>query len=128
MLLSEANADGFYEALQQLPDHTQNLIREVLTRRNNIESRQGHRGSPASDINALYPTVLFLILNGLSANEAWTLIQDKIPGRDSKNANRQLNRARSEIEKTLHTASSSIVAGNPSRFRTAYKNLQKLLE
>ncbi len=128
ILFKEAYGSGFEEALSLLSPSARALVEEVITRKGRPNIGQGRRGSPASDINALYPVVLYLITNGLSASEAWKLLRDRIPQRSFRNAQRQLNRARSEGEKVVHIAASSIIDGNSNRFRTAYRKLQRLLE
>jgi hypothetical protein len=124
----EPGSPGYEEALNLLPKKTQRLIREIDDRRNTEDSSQDRRGSPASDINTLYPTILYLILNGVSSNDAWDLIRDRIPGRDFVNAKRQLNRGRDNLEKAAHEAASAIVDGKPRTFETAYKKLQHFCE
>ena len=127
ILIEEAESFGFDGALSSLPAATQALVREVLERTNDSGTAQRRRGSPASDINMLYPVILYLIMNGLSANEAWSQFTDRIPRRGIRNAQRQLNRARGELEKELHTAASSIAGGNPRRFEAAYRRIGALL-
>ena len=128
ILLNEADSFVLKEGLDNLPMAKQRLVREVLDRQGALDSEQSRRGSPASDINALYPVVLWLILNGISHEQAWTMIQDRIPGRTPQNAKRQLNRSREELEKAVHTAASSVIDGNPNRFQTAYRKVKNLLE
>jgi hypothetical protein len=56
------------------------------------------------------------------------LHQEHIPQRDPKNANRQLNRARTEMEKAVHEAAAAVVGGKPNEFNTAFDKLRHLLE
>jgi site-specific recombinase XerC len=128
ILLNEADSFGFEEALEKLQSSTQRLVREVLKRQKARGTKQGRKGSPSSDINEFYPVVLWLVLNGVSMEPAWTIIQDRIPQRTPQNAKRQLNRARDLLEKAINTAASAVVDGNPRRFRTAYRQVRQLLE
>ena len=128
ILLGEADSFGFEEALDKLPKATQRLVREVLGRQNAPIANQGRRGTGASDINALYPVILWLVINGLSVEPAWSIIQDRMPRRMPQNAKRQLNRAREPLEKAISTAASSVLNGNPRRFKTAYRRIEQLLE
>ena len=130
MLLAEAQpgGSGFEETLLLLPEKTQRLIREVIKRREIEISNQGRVGSPASDINIYYPTILYLIKNGVSSADAWGMLQEHIPRRDAKDAKRQLNRARSEVEKAAHEAAAAVVGGKPQTFNTAFDKLRQLFE
>ena len=130
ILLAEAapGGTGYDDALSHLPGKTQRLIRETNDRRTSGDASQGRRGSPASDINILYPTILHLIKSGVSSHDAWDLIRELIPGRDFGNAKRQLNRARDNVEKATHEAASAIVDGKPQTFETAFNKLQNLCE
>jgi len=130
VLLTESapGGSGYANALKLLPIATQRLVQEATGRNETGTPEQGRRGSPASDINVLYPTVLHLILNGLSSTEAWDLLHEHIPRRDYMNAKRQLNRARSELEKAAHEAASAVVGGKPRAFNKAYVKLLNLSE
>ena len=128
ILLGEADSFGFEEALEKLPGSTQRLVREVLNRKNAPGTAQDRKGSPSSDINTLYPVVLWLVLNGVSMETAWTITQDRIPRRTPQNAKRQLNRARDPLEKAISAAASAVINGNPRRFQTAYLQVKKLIE
>lgn len=128
LLLEEAEGPGFNEALRKLPEKAQRLLREVEDRHSDPNSVQGRRGSPASDITRLYPIVLYLVSNGLSSVEAWSLVQDRIPARDFRDANRQLNRARSSWEKAVHKAAVAIVDGKQKAFEAAYRGVRRLCE
>ena len=128
LLLNEAEGPGSNEARRKLPEKAQRLLREVEDRQADPTSVQGRRGSPASYITSLYPVVLYLVSNGLSSVEAWSLVQDGIPERDFRDASRQLNRARSRLEKADHKAACAIVDGKPKAFEAAYRELSRLCE
>ncbi|MEO5338473.1 MAG: hypothetical protein H7841_16530 [Magnetospirillum sp. WYHS-4] len=125
---AEPGKQGYEDAIKMFPEGTQRLIREAMERKATPDIKQARRGSPVSDIYLLFPIIMHLIVSGLSAAEAWTLLQEEIPKRDGVDAKRQFNRARGDREKAVHQAASAVMEGRPNAFITTYNRLRKLTE
>ncbi len=119
--LVERLRDDTHSEPHRLLSKIERLILEDIQRA--LGGTQGRRGAPSSALSHLYPVMLYLSQNGLSAAEAWHLLGDERTGHSLDSAKRMLNKHRDPVEKAVDQAASAVVLGKPETFATAYQHL-----
>ena len=124
--LVERLRDDTHSEPHRLLSKIERLILEEIRRR--AGGSQGRRGAPSSSLSHLYPVLLHLTQNGLSAAEAWHLLGNERTGHRPRDARRMLNKHRDPVEKVIDQAASAVVLSKPKTFVTAYRRIIKTTE
>ena len=123
--LVERLRHGTHSSAGQLSKIERLILEEIQRARGDS---QGRRGAPSSALSHLYPVLLYVAQNGLSAAEAWHLLGDERTGHCPRDARRMLNKHREPVQKAIDQAASAVVLGKPKTFATAYRRIITITE